>query len=153
MEVEKRKKEIVVNLSREDVFDLQAGNTIYGQNKTHGDRPAVTMPDATVDVFPLSTIEEDNSLKERYSDDRLEIAEKTPLKGSLWPNGDLQIFVPAIKLTDVRLVGAILPREAIETPNTENRKGLVEHVIPQGGVRLNFGGSLKTVHIPDYFEH
>ena len=142
MEVERKGKQIVVNLTREEVFGLQEGKTI------HGGRPGVTMPDAKVEVIPLSAIEPDDSAKDRYSDDRLEKAIKAPLKGNLFSNGDLQIIVPAIKLTDVRLANARLPRESIETPTSNDKKGLVEHVIPQDGVRLNFGGSLKIVKVP-----
>lgn len=144
MEVEKRGREIIVNLSQEEVFHLQAGKTI-------GDRPGVTMPGAKVEILPLSAIEPDDSLKDKWTNDRLSIATETPLRGNLFPNGDLQIIVPAIKLIDVRLGSARLPRESIETPITESRKGLVEHVIPQEGIRLNFGGSLQHVNIPDFY--
>jgi hypothetical protein len=150
MEVEKRGKEIVVNLTQEDVSSLQAGETIHGTN-IHGGRPAVTMPDAKVDVLPLNTIEPDDSLKDKWTDDRLEKATEASLRTFLSSDGDLQIFVPAIKLTDVRLGDAKLPRGSIETPTTKSGKALVKHVIPQGGIRLIFGGSLKTVNIPDFF--
>jgi|WetSurMetagenome_2_1015567.scaffolds.fasta_scaffold247923_2 hypothetical protein len=145
MEVEKRRREIVVSLTREDVFDLQSGNTI------HGDRPAVTMPDAKIEVTPLSAIEPDDSLRDMWNPDRLEKAQEALLKVYLWSDGDLQIFVPAIKLTDVRIAGATLPRESIKTPGTKNGKALVRHVIPTDGVRLNFGGTLKTINIPSFF--
>ncbi|MBI4089346.1 MAG: hypothetical protein HY424_01405 [Candidatus Levybacteria bacterium] len=148
MEVEKREKEIIINLTQEEIFELQRGKTI------HGGRPAVTMPDAKVDVLPLRAIDPNDSLseKDRWADDRLEKARKAPLKALLFSDGDLQIFVPAIKLTDVRVASARLSRKSIETPGTKDREGLVKHVIPQEGIRLNFGGSLRHVHIPDFFQ-
>ena len=151
MEVERKGKEIVANLTREDVFDLQAGKTIYGKNKTHGDRPAVTMPDANFEVLPLSYIELDDSLKDKWAIDRLKKAKEAQLKAYLFSNGDLQVFIPAITLSDVRLENITLFRESIETPGTEDGKSLVEHVIPKEGIRLNFVGSLKILNIPDFF--
>ena len=151
MEVEKKGEQIVATLTREDVFGLQAGKTIFGENRVHGDRPAVTMSDANFEVAPLSAIEQDDSLKDRWSMDRLEKAMKAELKGHLSSDGDLRIFVPAIKLSDVRLGGAKLPRESIKTSGTENGRALIEHVIPPNGIILNFGGTLKTVNIPSFF--
>lgn len=143
MEVEKRGREIVINLTRKEVFDLQTGRTI-------GDRPGVTMSDAKIEIVPLGAIEPDDSLKDRWAIDRLEKATKAPLNGILFSNGDLQIIVPAIKLSDVRLTNAKLTKESIKTPITNARNDLI-NVIPENGVRLNFGGSLKVVNIPDFF--
>lgn len=144
MEVEKRNNQIVAALTRDEVFDLQNGHTI-------GARPSVTMIEAKVEVIPLSAIERDSSLKDQYSRDRLEKIKKAKSKTFLWSDGDLQVFVPAILLTDVRVASITIPRESVETPGTEKRKELVEHVIPQEGIRLNFGGSLKIINIPDFF--
>jgi hypothetical protein len=151
MEVEKREKQIVATLTREDVFALQAGETIFGENSEHGDRPAVTMSDAIFEIAPLSELEPDDSLKDKWAGDRLEKAAEAQSKAHLYSNGDVKIFVPAITLSDCRLGSIKIPRESIETLETKNGKKLVRHVIPVGGIRLNFGGSLKVVHIPSYF--
>jgi hypothetical protein len=147
MEIEKTPREIIFNLTREEVFSLQAGKTVYGG------RPGIILPDAKADVSPLSMINPFDSItdKERFADDRLEKVTKAPLSGNLWSNGDLEIFVPAIKLTDVRLASARLPKKDVKTPEGENMKTFVERVIPEDGIRLNFGGSLKTVNVSDFF--
>ena len=147
VDIERKGDRIDIRLTAEEVYRIQSGGTI-------GDRPfsSVTMPDAKVEVLPLSRIDPfDDSLKDKWSFERLDKAKKAPLKGFVWPDGDLQIFVPAIKLTDVRLASARLPRESLIAPGTEDKKSLIEHVIPQDGIRLNFGGSLKTINIPDFF--
>lgn len=144
MEVEKRKKEIVINLTRDDVFDLQKGNII-------GDRYGITLPDANVEILPLNYSEPDESLIDQWSTDRLEIAEETPLKGILYSDGDLQVMVPAIKLTDCRIAKATLSREAIKTPSVKDRK-FKRHMIPPHGVIVNFTGSVQNINIPSYFE-
>jgi hypothetical protein len=151
MEVEKRKREIVATLTREDVFALQAGETIFGENKEHGDRPAVTMSDANFEIAPLSELEPDDSLKDKWEDDRLEKAAEAQSKAHLYSNGDVKIFVPAITLSDCRLGSIKIPRKSIETLETKNGKKLVKHVIPTDGIVLNLGGSLKVVNIPSYF--
>lgn len=151
MEVEKRNAQIIVNITQEEIYELQRGRSIYGKNKAHGDRPAVTMPDANFAVSPLKSIEPDDSLKDIWTIDRLRNAKKAQLKARLLSNGDLEVFIPDIALSDVRLGSAKLPRELIETPGTEDSKGLVEHVIPEGGIQLNFGGSLKIINIPDFY--
>jgi hypothetical protein len=147
MEVEKTPREIIFNLTREEIFSLQAGKTVYGG------RPGVILPDAKADVSPLSIINPFDRVtdKERFANDRLKKATEAPLSGYLWSNGDLEIFVPAIKLTDVRLASARLPKKGIITPEGEGLKIFVERVIPEEGIKLNFGGSLKTVHVLDFF--
>lgn len=138
MEVERRDNHIFVSLSSEEVFSLQDGHTIYG-------KPGIT-PDAKVEVLPLSAIEPDKSLEDRYSLDRLEKARASQLKAHLLPSEDLQIFVPAIKLTDVRVAGGMLLKEQIETPLAGTRNDeQVNHVIPEKGIVLTFGGSLRTI--------
>lgn len=144
MEVEKRNEQIVINLTRDEVLRLQAGKAVYG------DRPGVTMMDAKVDVFPMKVIDPNDSEGDRYSDNRLERAIKSSLRATLASDGDIQLFVPIAKLIDVRLTHSVLPKESIETPITNDRQDLLG-VIPEGGIRLNFGGSLKFVHIPHFF--
>jgi len=39
----------------------------------------------------------------------------------------------------------------IKTPLVEDGDKLVEQVIPKGGVRVLFGGSLQTVDIDSYY--
>lgn len=131
---------IIVDLSSEEVFKVQAGGNI-------GDRSGVTLPDAKINVWPLSAIEPDNSLKDHWSMDRLEIGLKAPFRGRLDTDGDLSIFVPAIKLSDVRIAKAHLPRKSIETPSLkgEDRETFLSSVIPKKGVIVNFGGSLRKI--------
>jgi len=144
MRAERKEKYIGISLTAEEVYALQSGKTI-------GDRPSVTMMDAKVEVLPLSAIEEDNSGKDRYSLDRLEKGISAPLRGMLYPDGDLVIFVPEIKLSDVRIAGAILPREEVKAPSSNNPEELITHVLPPGGIKLLFGGSLKIIDILSYF--
>jgi hypothetical protein len=143
MEVERQKKQIVANVNREEVFDVQAGNII-------GSRPGVTLPDAKFEILPLSRFEPDESLKDQWSIDRLEIAEKAQLKGVLFSDGDLQIAIPAIKLTDCRITTARLSRELIKTPGIKDRK-FKRHMIPPHGVLINFTGTVKTINIHSFF--
>lgn len=142
MKAERGERFIVVSLTREEVFSVQAGRTI-------GDRPGVILPESKIEVLPLSAVEEDNSLNDRWAIDRLDKGLAAPLKANLFPNGDLQIFVPAIKLADVRISHARLPRESIKTPMTEEKdhKEYVSMTIPEKGVIVNFGGSLRIIEI------
>ena len=142
MKTEKTPKIIVVSLSQEEVFKIQAGNVV-------SDRPGITMPDAKINVWPLSDIEPDDSLKDRWSDDRLEKGLRAPLRGRMDTDGDLSVFVPAIKLSDVRISFASLPREAIIMPGTrdEDKKEFLKKAIPEKGVIVAFGGSLRIVDV------
>ena len=142
MKTEKTPKIIVVSLSQEEVFKIQAGNVV-------SDRPGITMPDAKINVWPLSAIEPDDSLKDRWSDDRLEKGLRAPLRGRMDTDGDLSVFVPAIKLSDVRISFASLPREAIIMPGTRNedKKEFLKKAIPEKGVIVAFGGSLRIVDV------
>lgn len=145
MKVERNEREIIVDLSAEEVSALQA-------RKTVGDRPGITCPDAKIEVLPLGAIEPDGSLEDRYTPNRFEKGLATPLKGELFPNGDLRIIVPAIKLSDVRIGGARLPREAIKTPMTGDNEEYVSLFIPEQGIRLRFGGSLQIIDVfSDYY--
>jgi len=147
MKAERKEREIIVDLSAEEVFRIQ-------DEKTVGDRAGVTMSDAKIDVLPLSMIKKDIlSEEERYVPDRLEKGLAAPLEGNLYPNGDLEIFIPKIKLADVNITGARLPRESIKTPmaNKKNRKALLKSAIPQDGVKIKFGGSLKVIDLSKYF--
>jgi hypothetical protein len=140
--VEKREEQIVINLIREDVFTLQSGKIV------HEGRTGVITPDATIDIMPLSVIDpSDDSLEGvLYTDNRLEKAMKAPLRAVIFPNEDLQVFIPAIKLTDVRLTDAELPKESVETPIAEDRDALL-NAIPKKGIKINFVNSLKSVKL------
>lgn len=143
MKVERTEQAIIVDLSQEETFRIQAGNVV-------SDRPGITLPDAKIHVWPLSAIEPDDSLKDRWDIDRLGKGLSSPLKARMDTDGDLSIFVPAIKLSDVRISGARLPRELIETPGIkreEDRERFLHHAIPEKGVILNFGGSLRVVDL------
>ena len=142
MKAEIKHKVIVVSLTQEETFAIQDGKAI-------SDRPGVTMPDAKINVWPLSAIEPDDSLKDRWSDDRLEKGLRAPLRGRMDTDGDLSVFVPAIKLSDVRISFASLPREAIIMPGTkdEDKDEFVKKAIPEKGVIVAFGGSLKVVDV------
>lgn len=142
MEAERTGKAIIVHLSQEEVFAIQAGNVI-------GDRPGVTIPDAKIQVFPLSAIEPDDSLEDKWVTDRVEKGLKVPIRGRLDTDGDLSVFIPALKLSDVRISSGSIARESIETPGVEgkDRKRLLHHAIPENGVIVKFGGSLRVIDI------
>jgi hypothetical protein len=139
MRGERDQQGISIYLSREEVFQLQAGNTI-------GDRLGVTTSDAKVEVLPLNAVTEDDSLKDLWANDRLKVARSAALNGKLLSNGDLQVIVPAISLSDVRVSSVTLPREQISTPMTESTEYL-HNVIPEQGVTLYLGGSLQVVDL------
>jgi len=144
MRAEREENQIAIHLTQKEVEVIIAGRTV-------GDRPGVTMPDAKVEVLPLSAIEKDDSVGDRYSADRLERARAAALRGILFPNGDLQVIVPAVKLIDVRVAEARLPREGLETPLTKQGSELVNHVIPEKGVVVYFGGSLQVLDVDNFF--
>ncbi len=142
MKTEKSGDTLTINLSQDEVFRIQAGDVVT-------DRPGVTMPDAKIHVWPLSVIDSDDSLKDKWSVDRLEKGLSTPLKARLDTDGNLSVFVPAIKLSDVRISGANIARDLIQTPGVKDgdRERFLHHVIPTKGVIVNFGGSLKVIEI------
>lgn len=140
MQVVKGERDIVIGLTQKEVFGLQAGQTI-------GDRSNVIYPDAKVEVLPLSAIEEDTSLTDKFAADRLDQGLAAALRGNLFPNGDLQVIVPSAKISDVRIGFATLLRQAVFTPLTENREAFLPTVIPEGGITLIFGGSLQVVDV------
>ncbi len=142
MKAEKREQFIIVSLSQEETFSVQAGNVV-------SDRPGITFPDAKINVWSLNAIEPDDSLKDQWELDRLEKGLSAQLKGRLDTDGDLSIFVPAIKLGDVRISGSSIARELIETPGTkdEDRERFLHHAIPAKGVIVAFGGSLRVVDV------
>lgn len=137
MKSEKTGNTLTVHLSQDEIFRLQAGNVV-------SDRPGVTLPDAKIHVWPLSAREPDDSLKDQWSMDRLEKGLSAPLKARLDTDGDLSVFIPAIKLGDVRISGASIARDSIETPGVKDevREKFLRHVIPDKGLIVNFGGSL-----------
>lgn len=144
MKTEKTEQNISIYLTAEEVYRLQEGFVV-------GERLGATYPDAKVEVLPLSAVGEDDSLKDKYADNRLQKGLAAQLKGTLYANGDLQLIVPAIKLTDVRINTAHLRREAILTPLAGNGQELIQHVIPEGGVVIHFGGSLEIVDVNSYY--
>lgn len=144
MKAERNENTIDVYLTAGEVHAIQGGQTIE-------DRLGVTMPDAKIEVLPLSVVGLDDSLRDRYAADRLRKGLSSQLKGNLYANGDLQVIVPAIKLTDVRIKAARLPREAISTPLIGDGKELVQHVIPEEGVIVHFGGSLEIIDVNSYY--
>jgi len=142
MKAERAGSVIVVHLSQEETFRIQADNVV-------SDRPGITMPDAKINVWPLSAIEPDDSLKDKWELDRMQKGLSAPLKGRIYTDGDLSIFVPAIKLSDVRISGGSIARESIETPGTkdEDRERFLHHAILKKGVIVKFGGSLKVISV------
>lgn len=146
MKAERKGQAIVVSLSAEETFSVQAGNVVSS-------RPGVTLPDAKINVWPLSAIKPDNSLKDKWAIDRFEKGLVAPLEGRLDRDGDLAIFVPAIKLSDVRISGGNIPREQVETPGTkdEDRERFLGHTIPEKGVIVVFGGSIKEIDVNNIY--
>lgn len=142
MKSEKKGDMLAVHLSQDEVFRLQAGNVV-------GDRLGLTLPDAKINVWPLSAIKPDDSLRDKWTMDGLEKGLAVPLEARMDTDGNLSVFVPAIKLTDVRISGAHIARESIETPGLKDkgREGLLHHAIPEKGVIVAFGGSLKEVDV------
>ncbi len=142
MKAERKNNAIVVHLSADETLKLQDGQNVGG-------RFGVTSPDAKITVWPLNAIANDDSLKDLWSLDRLEKASKASLEGRLDIDGDLALFVPAIKFSDVRISSASLPKEEIKTPGVEgeDRKTVLARQIPEKGIIVNFGGSLKEVDV------
>lgn len=136
MKGEKDQNNLSIYLTVEEVYRLQDGHIV-------GDRLGITHPDSKVEVLPLSAVEPDDSLKDKWSDVRLTKAQTTELKGNLFSNGDLQVIVPAISLSDVRVASLQLPRERISTEN----EAYLTQMIPEDGVIVRLGGSLKVVDV------
>lgn len=145
MDVERKNGKIAVSLTADEVHDLQAGRMI-------GTRSHIIVPDAKVEVFPLSSIDVDESGRDRYAIDRLTKAKAASLKGHITPNGDLQIFVPEIVISDVRVAYAEISRDQFDTPLSKNEQAAedLKRNIPDKGVRVNFGGSLKVIDIDQF---
>lgn len=139
MRGERGQNNISIYLTADEVYRLQDDYTV-------GERLGVIHPDAKIEILPLSAVEEDDSLWDKWSDDRLTMAQAAELKGNLFLNGDLQVIVPAISLSDVRVACLQLPRESISSPVPENEAYLQE-IIPNEGVTLHLGGSLKIVDV------
>lgn len=145
MKAERARNRIAIHLTAEEVYAVQAGRRV-------GDRVGATVPDATVEVLPLSFFGQDESGEHRYSDDRLARGLEAPIRGNLFSNGDLQVIVPDIALCDVRISHVKLPRDKIETPGSQERDiDLIRHQIPEQGVIVYLGGSLKVVDVDSYY--
>lgn len=139
MKGERGQNIISIYLTADEVYRLQDGHTV-------GERLGVTHPDSKVEVLPLSATEEDDSLKDQWSDDRLTRAQTAELKGNLFFNGDIQVIVPAISLSDVRVASLHLPRERVSIQMPENEAYLTQ-MVPEGGVTVHLGGSLRVIDV------
>lgn len=142
MDVERKNGKISVSLTADEVHGLWSGRMI-------GTRSHVIVPDAKVEIFPLSSISIDESGKDKHAIDRFSKALAAPLKGHITPNGDIQIFVPEVVISDVRVAYADISRDQFDTPLSRNGQDAedLKRNIPDKGVRVNFGGSLKIVDI------
>lgn len=138
MEIVRNENQLVIKLTSDEVDRVASGSII-------GDRGGL-LPDSKVEVSPLFVREKDDSNQHRWNDNRLELASKMPLLTRIFPNQDLQICIPDLVLSDVRVTGRTIPLSAIELPDEAMREFL-----PQEGVRLEFGGSLKLINTPDSF--
>lgn len=134
MEVERSKDSLVVHLTAEEVFAIQAGKTV-------GERGGL-LPDSKVEIIPLKKIAPDDSNKDQWTDDRLEMARKAPLIACVFSNQDVQIAIPEIVLSDVRVAGRNIPNGEIVLFDENAR-----HVLPSEGIRITFGGSLQVVDV------
>jgi len=139
MKGERGQNKISIYLTADEVFRLQDGHTI-------GERLGITHSDSKVEILPLSAVEKDDSLRDNWSDDRLTKVQTAELRGNLFTNGDLQVIVPAISLSDVRVASLLLPRERITAPMSENEAYLTQ-MVPEGGVAVYLGGSLRIVDV------
>ena len=131
---------IEITLTRDEVYALQDGQVV-------GTRPQEIAPDAKVEVLPLSALEPDNSLEHKWGHDRFSRGSELPVRAFLEADGDLHCFIPALKLSDVRITGAHIPRETIEARNTEHKQEVIERMVPSGGITLKFGGSVEIIDV------
>ncbi len=138
MKAERSESQLTVSLTSDEIRAVQAGRTV-------GDRSNVILMDAKIEILPLGAIEPDDSAQYRFSDERLEMARTTPVKGKLFPNGDLQIFLPNIVLADVRVAERVVAKKDIQDQMQQGQ--IVDLWIPENGVRVAFGGSLKVIDI------
>lgn len=134
MDIERKANQLVISLSNDEVFRVMDGNTI-------GERRGL-LPDSKVEILPLSDIMPDDSDKDRWTDERLKKAQTTPLYGRVLSNQDLQIGVPQIVLRDVRVIGRRIGKEELEVLDEGFRE-----TIPNEGIQINFGGSLKIIDL------
>ena len=134
MEVDRRENRLVINLTSDEVFAVQAGRTI-------GERGGLLL-DSKVEILPLGKIMVDDSDKDRWNDSHLEKAQTTPLYARILPNQDLQIGIPEIVLSDVRVSDRIIRRGEILVFDEEIRE-----LLPEEGVKLNFRGSLQVIDL------
>ena len=135
MRVEADTRQIMVNLTGEEVITVQEGGAV-GERRLGG---------LKVEIYPLSAIQEDDFQEHRYDADRLEQGRAAALKGVLSEDGDLSVYVPGIKMCDVRITSARLPRGSIEVQGQTTDSLLA--TIPPSGVLINFGGSLEIVDL------
>lgn len=68
-----------------------------------------------------------------------------PLPTRVFSNQDLQVCIPEIVMSDVRVTDRTIPLSEIEIPNEDMRE-----LLPQEGVRVEFGGSLKILNTTDF---
>ncbi len=147
MHAERTESELRVLLTEEEVFRLQNG-------KPAGERFGLTQTDAKIWVRPLSEVEIDDSA-ERYGfrDEELAQLRKATAKANMALDGDLQVFVPGAMLVDTRNDRVKVSRNSIEIPGIppEDRELLLQN-IPERGIVVHLGGSLKTVDVMEFFE-
>lgn len=144
MEIDRTGKgPINIRLTRDEVFRLK------DENQTIGER---TISGSKIEVSPLSDIEDDDSEQYEWTLDRLEKALKSKAKAYLYPNQDIHIFIPKIKLLDVRIARTFVERDGFETPLSQGKdsEGLIG-TLPEEGVIVHFGGSLKVIDIPSAY--
>lgn len=131
MRVEGLPSHTEVSLASGEILRLQKGEFV-GDGLSGG---------AKVEVWPLSAIEEDPTVDDKWAD-RLREALTVLVKGEVLPNGNIRVFLPNIALHNVGIVGRLVPRENFEAPQSSTPKELIERTIPPGGVRILFRDSL-----------
>lgn len=129
----------VISLSDQEVLDLKEG-------QRQGTRSNVLMPDAKIEVFPLSAIEEDKSGEYEWNLDRRERAEAAHARAQFDTTGDLRLFVPYLKLTDLRVPGFTLRPEQVEITEPNYAEEL-RRLIPPEGIVVGFGGGVVSYKV------
>jgi hypothetical protein len=139
MEISKESEYLKLSLDWREMSALQNGQTL-------GERGAI-FHDSKVEVLPLGAIDPEDNEGDRYSDDRLERGSLAPLRAHLDEAGDLRVFVPAAKLTDVRITGAELARSQVEFMGSEEAREFMISLLPEKGIVLAFGGSMRIIDV------
>jgi hypothetical protein len=125
MEADRRSRTISIDLTTDEFFDVRDGNTLEGNFD-------VIKPGAKVEVTPLNNVEEDNSLKDDFDDDK---TISNTSKAIIRQDGSLQILLSKRDLADI---GATISRKNIEAPGAKDRSFVIKN-IPGEGIVVNFG--------------